>query len=282
MATIAQRVRGLGCWEAEVFPWNGRQLRCAGRQADALVWTGSSEIWTWEPSTSWMHAVLRSSLTGCPSGMVHSWLWTPPWCHRCMATVQLDGTQQPRAVWLCRQRAGQRRPRTLNSLGRGGGPVWSSWQPKSEDVGPRRPLISWVVVWSPGGFGAVGARTRQSENSKRAHFRAPALQNNTKIPRTDTQIDTKRAKRWREREEKARNFGPPTLRGPTLSVPHPSGPHPFGTPPLRGPTLRGPTLRGPTLLVPTLLVPTFSRFGPPIHWGSTHKGGAPMGETLKH
>ena len=25
-----------------------------------LVWTGSSEIWTWEPSTSRMHAVLRS------------------------------------------------------------------------------------------------------------------------------------------------------------------------------------------------------------------------------
>ena len=24
-------------------------------------------------------------------------------CHSCMATVRLDGTQQPRAVWLCRQ-----------------------------------------------------------------------------------------------------------------------------------------------------------------------------------
>ena len=30
---------------------------------------------------------------------------------------------------------------------------------------------------------AAGARTRQPENSKRAHFRAPALQNTTKIPR---------------------------------------------------------------------------------------------------
>ena len=70
---------------------------------------------------------------------------------------------------------------------------------------------------------AAGARTRQSENSKRAHLRAPALQNTTKIPREDPQRDTMRTKRWREREEKARNFGPPTLRGPTLRGPLPAG-----------------------------------------------------------
>ena len=61
-----------------------------------------------------------------------------------------------------------------------------------------------------------------------------ALQNTTKIPREDPQRDTKRAKRWREREEKARNFGPS----------HPSGPHQFGAHP-SGPTHRGPTWFGP-------------------------------------
>ena len=87
---------------------------------------------------------------------------------------------------------------------------------------------------------AAGARTRQPENSKRAHLRVPALQT-TNIPR-------KRPKKlWREREKKARNFGAPTLQG------HPSGP----------PTLRGPTLRGPTLGAPQLRALTFSGFGPP-------------------
>ena len=47
-------------------------------------------------------------------------------------------------------------------------------------------------------------------------FQGPCASKNTKIPREDPQRDTKRAKRWREKEEKARNFGPPTLRGPTL------------------------------------------------------------------
>ena len=52
---------------------------------------------------------------------------------------------------------------------------------------------------------------------------------------------------WWEREKKARNFGPSTLRGPTLRAPtppgprplrapNPSGPHPFGPPPPDPPT----------------------------------------------
>ena len=44
-------------------------------------------------------------------------------------------------------------------------------------------------------------------------FKGPDASNTTKIQREDTQRDTKRAKRWREKEEEARNFGPPTLRG---------------------------------------------------------------------
>ena len=66
--------------------------------------------------------------------------------------------------------------------------------------------LSCETLAAPPDRGA-GARTRQPENSKRAHFRAPALQNTTKIPREDPQRDTERAKRWREREEKERNFG---------------------------------------------------------------------------
>ena len=126
---------------------------------------------------------------------------------------------------------------------------------------------------------AAGARTRQPENSKRAHLSAPVLQTPPKIPREDPQRDTETAKRWREKEEKARNFGPlhpsgphpfgaPPFRGPTLS-----GPHPFGAPPFRGPTLLGPHPSGPTLRGPTLRGPTFSRFGPhpatPTFRGST-------------
>ena len=44
-----------------------------------------------------MDAALRSSLMGCPSSTGHSWRWTPPWCHPCMATARHDGTQ-PQAV----------------------------------------------------------------------------------------------------------------------------------------------------------------------------------------
>ena len=46
-------------------------------------------------------------------------------------------------------------------------------------------------------------------------FEGPGLQNTTKIPREDTQRDSKRAKWWRERGTKERNFGrsPPPLEG---------------------------------------------------------------------
>ena len=84
---------------------------------------------------------------------------------------------------------------------------------------------------------AAGARTRQLENSKRAHFRAPALQKHHSNSTRNPQRDTETAKWWREKEETARNFGPPpfgALRGPTTS-----GPHFFWVWP---PTLWGPTM----------------------------------------
>ena len=101
---------------------------------------------------------------------------------------------------------------------------------------------------------AAGARTRQPENSKRAHFRAPALQNTTKIPREDPQRDTETAKRWREREEKARNSGPPTLRAPPFGAP-PFGAPPFGAPPFGAPLFLG--LGPPPIGAPPFWAPPF-------------------------
>ena len=106
--------------------------------------------------------------------------------------------------------------------------------------------------------------TRQPK-SQRAHFRAPSLQNTTKIPREDRKRGKKERKLWRERE--GRNFGPPTLRAP-LDGPHLAEP-PFGAPQFEDLTfcVRGPTLRRPTLRDPTVRAPPFgahvSGFGHP-------------------
>ena len=129
---------------------------------------------------------------------------------------------------------------------------------------------------------AAGARTRQPENSKRAHLSAPALQTPPKFHEKDQKRGQKDKKKlWREREQKSAKFWAPTLRGPTLRAPTFSvfGPLPFGPPPfgpphpsdtLRAPTLRAPTLRAPTLRAPTLRAPTLRPppfrpppFGPP-------------------
>ena len=87
--------------------------------------------------------------------------------------------------------------------------------------------------------------------SKRAHFRAPALQTPPKFHERTPRERKKNENCGGRREKKARNFGPPTLRGSTL----------LGST-LRGPTLRGPTLRGPT----------FSRFGASTLW-ALHSSG---------
>ena len=98
---------------------------------------------------------------------------------------------------------------------------------------------------NPGGPTRPGrrARTRQPENSKRAHLSAPALQTppkfNEKTPR-ETQKQRNCGGRGRK---KARNFGPhpsgPHPSGPPFGAPpfgpHPSGPHPSGPPPFAAP-----------------------------------------------
>ena len=67
----------------------------------------------------------------------------------------------------------------------------------------------------PGLVGPPGFHTTARE-PKRAQLMAPGASNTTKIPRKRPQRDIERAKRWRDREKRARNFGPITLRGSTL------------------------------------------------------------------
>ena len=67
-------------------------------------------------------------------------------------------------------------------------------------------------------------------------FEVPTDQNTTKIPREDPQREKKKRKWEWKKEQKARIFGPPTMRGPHL---------------------RGPTLRGQTFVAPPFGAPPF-------------------------
>ena len=72
----------------------------------------------------------------------------------------------------------------------------------------RTALLQWC--FSPRNFGRVqrppGLHTTARE-PKRARMSVPGFRNTTKIQRVDTQRDRKRAKWWRERKKKKRNFG---------------------------------------------------------------------------
>ena len=104
-------------------------------------------------------------------------------------------------------------------------------------------LCCFVVLLcaAPAGPTAM-ARTRQPENSKRAHFRAPALQkphqNSTKGPPRERI----RKKIVAGREKKREILGPPPFGAPPFGAP------PFGTPPFGGPLFLGLSshLSGPT------------------------------------
>ena len=79
---------------------------------------------------------------------------------------------------------------------------------------------------------AAGARTRQPENSKRAHFRAPALQTPPKF-HVRTPRERKKIENCGGRREKKREIlGPPPFGAPPFWAPlflglglHPLGPH---------------------------------------------------------
>ena len=112
-------------------------------------------------------------------------------------------------------------------------------------VKPRRPHQT-----GPPGL----VRTRQPENSKRAHFTAPALQTPPKYHgRTPRERKKKENCGGGEEGKKSAKFWAPTLRAPTLL----------------GSTLLGSTLLGSTLLGSTLRGPTFSRFWPPPFGATT-------------
>ena len=92
---------------------------------------------------------------------------------------------------------------------------------------------------------AAEARTRQPENSKRAHLSVPALQTppkfNEKTPRERRKNEISGG-----REQKKSEILGLQLFGPHPSGPHhPSGPQPFGPPPFGPPP---PTLRAPLFL----------------------------------
>ena len=95
--------------------------------------------------------------------------------------------------------------------------------------------------------GPPGLAHGQPGNSKTCTFQGPGASNTTKIPRKDPKREKEERKLWREEGKKARNFGPPTLRGSTLLGSTLLWLHPSGLPTLRGsPPLGLPTLRGPT------------------------------------
>ena len=110
--------------------------------------------------------------------------------------------------------------------------------------------LSCETPAAPADQGA-GARTRQPENSKRAHFMAPALQ--------------KPHQKGRGEILGPPPFGAPPFGAPPFGVPHPSGcPTLWGAPPFGVPHPSGPHLSGPHL----------SGFGPPTLRGP-HPSGAP-------
>ena len=110
---------------------------------------------------------------------------------------------------------------------------------------------------------AAEARTRQPENSKRAHLSAPALQTPPKFNEKTPPEREEKNEFCGGREQKKRDgpptFRPPTLRAPTLRAPTFSG---FGPPPQRPPTPSGPFWPPHTFGAPTFWAPTLS--APPV------------------
>ena len=128
---------------------------------------------------------------------------------------------------------------------------------------------------------AAGARTRQPENSKRAHLSVPALQTPPKF-HEKTPREEEQNKFCGGRGKKKREIWAPHPSGLHPSGPHPSGPtlrgsgphffwvraHTFGPPPFGAPTLRGSHPSGlppfgPPPFGPLRPPPIFSGFGPP-------------------
>ena len=100
-------------------------------------------------------------------------------------------------------------------------------------------LLTSLLHGAPDEEGEARGFTRQPENSQRAHLRVTALQTPPKF-HEKTPREREEERKWaREREKKARNFGPPAFRSP------PFGPPPFWAPHLRAPPLEPPRRGSP-------------------------------------
>ena len=93
---------------------------------------------------------------------------------------------------------------------------------------------------------AAGARTRQPENSKRAHFRAPALQTPPKFHARTPRERKKKENCGGGGKKKREILGPPPFGAPPFGAPlflglglHPLGPPPFGASTLGAPLFLG-------------------------------------------
>ena len=106
---------------------------------------------------------------------------------------------------------------------------------------------------------AAGARTRQPENSKRAHFRAPALQTPPKFHERTPRERKKKENCGGRREKKREILALPPFWAPPFWAP------PFGASTLRGPTLRS-TLRGNYLSRPLFFWVWASTLGASTLW----------------
>ncbi len=109
---------------------------------------------------------------------------------------------------------------------------------------------------------------RQPENSKRAHFKAPALQTPPKFHEKTPREGRKNENCGGRGNKKARNFGPHPS-GPHCSGPHPSGHHCSGPPPFGAPpsptflSLGPPPFKAPTRTAPTPPDPDRPHHRPP-------------------
>ena len=110
------------------------------------------------------------------------------------------------------QREGGRGVRGEEVLGRSSGTWQKGTRPKMRPGQVQWPKYEGELarLWGRRGL------TRQPENSKRAHFRAPALQNTTKIPREDPQEGEERKANVAGEVKKREILGSPPFGAPTL------------------------------------------------------------------
>ena len=156
---------------------------------------------------SWIAKLNRRGMNGSPCSPPSAWwIWWPDACSVLPCVPCCVGMGGPdRGVWVPVRHHSHNMPHAI-----GAGSRWQcelEWGARGRAKGFAINLWNFAPTWQP-------------ENSKRAHFRAPALQNTIKIPRDNPQ-----------REKKRMNFAAGMGRKRAkFWAPHPSGPHPSGLP----------------------------------------------------